>query len=195
MKTEIVCVVDRSGSMWNVADDAVGSLNEFISAQKTEEGEANLTLVFFNEYPETRYQGDIQNSPVIDSLNPGGSTALLDAVGSSIDILGSRLSSTPESERPDNVIFVILTDGFENASREYNAVRIKSMISHQQDIYNWKFLFLAANQDAFQTGESYGINPAYTSNYANTSVGLRSAYSYINDTVSSLRDSNTSNKS
>lgn len=138
----------------------------FIASQKAKPGEALLTLVQFDTEYEFIHKGvGIATAPTF-KLVPRGSTALLDAVGRAINETGARLAAMEESQRPGLVIFVIVTDGQENSSREFTRAKIREMIEHQQSAYNWQFTFLAANQDAFAEGASLGIAPAGTAGYA-----------------------------
>lgn len=179
--------------MTSLIGETVSGLNDFISEQKKEPGEANLTIVFFNDKVQTLYEGNLQDAPEITYHNyvPSSYTALLDAVGSTVDAVGDRLAATPESERPDNVTVVILTDGAENASSDYKVEQINEKIKHQQDVYNWNFIFLAANQDAFAAGAAYGVNPAYTQMWAATSAGTQDAYAYAITTTRNLRNASS----
>jgi hypothetical protein len=164
--TDITMVIDRSGSMQSIRSDAEGGINAFIQQQKNESGEALLTLVQFNtQYDFVHSGASIQQVPAF-TLKPAGSTALLDAVGRAINETGSRLSAMSESERPGLVVFVIVTDGHENSSREFTREQIREMVQHQQSVYSWQFTFLAANQDAFAEGASLGIAREGIAGYA-----------------------------
>src|SRR5262249_34920935 len=147
--TDITVVVDRSGSMAACQSDAEGGLNTFINEQKRLPGESLFTLVQF----DTEYEFVHKGIPIRDvppyHLVPRGSTALLDAVGRAIIETGERLRNMKEADRPGLVVFVILTDGQENSSREFQLAKIKEMVQHQQDVYKWQFTYLGANQDAF----------------------------------------------
>jgi Mg-chelatase subunit ChlD len=155
--TDITLVVDRSGSMYLCQDDAQGGINQFIEDQKKVKGSANLTLVQFDDKYEVVYNG----VPISDvgkyTLTPRGNTALLDAVGKAITSAGERLDKLPEEEKPGCVIMVIVTDGQENASREYKRDKIKEMIELQKNKFNWQFTFLGADANAFNDGLSMGI--------------------------------------
>lgn len=187
--TEIVCVIDRSGSMQDVRSDAIGGFNSFIEEQKKVPGEATLTVVLFNDDYEFLHRGVALESVKLDEENyvPSSNTALLDAIGRTIDDVGNRLSNTPESDRPGKVILTILTDGLENASTEYTRDRINEMIKHQREKYSWEFVFLAANQDAFAEGASMGIPSDTTMAFAATPEGTEGAWSDTSRTVSRLR--------
>lgn len=172
--TELVVIVDRSGSMASIQADAQGGLNTFIEEQKACPGEATLTLVQF----DTNYEMLCENKPLRDvqpyTLVPRGATALLDAMGITIAKVGERLRQTPEDRRPGKVLVAIITDGEENSSREFSRERVFDMIKHQHDVYKWEFVFIAANQDAIRTGANYGISNSM--NFAATSVGTQCAY-------------------
>jgi len=164
--TDITLVVDRSGSMEHIREDAAGGVNSFIRQQAKEPGEALLTLVQFDTEYEFLHKGvPIQNVPDYD-LVPRGATALLDAVGRAINETGERLAKMAEADRPGLVIFVVTTDGHENSSKEFDKSQIKTMIERQQNDYDWHFTFLGASQDAFSEARSMGIAAAGAANYA-----------------------------
>lgn len=164
--TDITIVIDRSGSMSSCKKDAEGGVNTFIEDQKNQPGSASLTIVQFDSVYEFVCKGaPIKDAPKF-TLNPRGSTALLDAIGRAVAETGERLAAMKESDRPGLVIFVILTDGEENSSREFRMPQIKEMIEHQTNKYGWQFVFLGANQDAFSTAGGLGISAANASNYS-----------------------------
>jgi len=173
--TEIVFVVDRSGSMSSIAADMRGGFDAFLAEQKKVPGECRVSLTRFDDQYEVVYEGrSLAEVPPLD-LQPRGSTALLDAVGRTIDAVGARLAAMPEHERPSKVLFVIITDGAENASREYNRRRVFEMITTQRTKFSWDFVFLGANQDAFAVAEGLGIDRGMAMNYAASGVGANSA--------------------
>lgn len=136
--TEIICVIDRSGSMGAIRSDAIGGFNTFLRDQQQESGTARMTLVLFDHEYEIRYDAvPLQEVEPLDTTTyvPRGTTALLDAVGRTIDDVGKRLADTDESERPAQVIIAILTDGLENASSDYSWERVSKMIEHQREKY------------------------------------------------------------
>jgi uncharacterized protein YegL len=188
--SEIICVIDSSGSMKLIKNDAIGGFNSFLNEQKKLPGEATLTLIQFN----TDYEVIHENKPLSDvsPINdkdyiPRGSTALLDAIGKAVDSTGRRLANTPEENRPEKVIVAILTDGKENASTSYDLSKIKDMIRHQKEKYSWEFIFLGANQDAFAEAAKIGIDSKDTLNFAATDDGIRSAYSDMSNSISTYR--------
>ena len=191
--SEIVCIIDRSGSMATIRDDAIGGFNTFLAEQKKLPGEARLTLILFDDEYIKLYDGmNIQDVPDLNETTyiPRGMTALLDAIGKTITAVGERLRNTPEDERPEKVIVPILTDGMENDSKEYKSKdKIFKMVNHQKDVYKWEFIYLAANQDAVQEGTNYGINAKDCFNFVASGIGTRAAYSSMNATVKSYRNS------
>lgn len=156
--TDITLVVDRSGSMQAIHSDAEGGINAFIQEQAAQEGRANLTLVQFDTEYEFVHKGVPIHEVPAYTLQPRGATALLDAVGRGINETGARLAKLPEAKRPGLVVFVIVTDGHENSSREFNNAQIKEMIEHQQTKYSWQFTFLGADQQSFDEAMSWGMN-------------------------------------
>lgn len=187
---EIVCVVDKSGSMGMIESDAIGGFNHFLGEQKKLPGDTRFTLALFDhEYEIVVDAVDIQHVPPLNETTycPRGSTALLDAIGKTVTAVGERLSKTPAYARPSKVIVAILTDGLENASKEYTRSKIFEMIKHQREVYSWEFIFLAANQNAIQEGASLGINMKDSFNFNATGLGVRTAYRCMAQSVASYR--------
>ena len=198
--TEMVFILDRSGSMQRLTEDTIGGFNSMIESQKKEEGEAFVTTVLFDDQYELLHDHiDIKEiQPITNNkYYARGMTALLDAVGKTINSIGSRLSATPEDERPDKVIFVITTDGMENASREFVKSTVKEMIEHQQSKYSWTFMFLGANMDAVGEAASLGINTDFARTYTASDWGTQSVYNCVSTAMSCVRsadfDSNDAN--
>ena len=175
---EIICVVDQSGSMDCIKGDAVGSFNKFLADQKNVPGECKFSMTLFNTQYELRYNGiDLKDVPALteDTYAPNGMTALLDAAGKTIDEVGKRLAETPEDERPERIVFVILTDGMENSSKEYNRDQVKARIERQTNEYKWEFVFLAAGPDAFAESQGLGIRGQNVVQYAAGDAGAHRA--------------------
>jgi uncharacterized protein YegL len=188
--TEIICIIDRSGSMASIRSDAIGGFNSFLDDQKAIPGPAALTLVQFDNTYEVIYdQQPINEVAPLDSRTfvPRGTTALLDAIGRTIDDVGHRLSKTPKKKRPSHVIVGIMTDGFENASTDYTREQVFRMITHQKTTYKWDFIFMAANQDAIQEGGRLGISSRDTHHFRSNSVGMRQAYNDLSCSVRAKR--------
>lgn len=188
--TEIVCVIDKSGSMAPRQNDAIGGFNHFLQEQQKLPGEANLTVVLFDTEYSIWPVRPIKDAPPLDAKNyvPSGATALLDALGKAINQLGVRLGGMPEDARPDKVIFVIITDGEENSSHEFTKGQISDMVKHQIEKYNWQFLYLGANVDAFSEAQNLGImDKGMVACYAANAIGTRSAYEGTSEAVSSYR--------
>lgn len=188
--TELVFILDRSGSMAGLAEETIGGYNSLIEKQKQEPGDAKVTTVLFdNRYEVLHDAVDIQRVEPMTSAQyyARGTTALMDAIGNTLNRVGARLAATPEEERPSQVIVVITTDGYENASVEFNKSQIKQMIEHQTNKYSWKFMFLGANIDAAQEAESIGIGRDWTAQYAATEIGTKSVYTCLDSAVSTLR--------
>lgn len=190
--TSINVIIDESGSMGHLAHDTIGGFNTFLTEQKVVPGDAVLTLCTFNgDYRLVHEFKPITGIPDLDikTYRPGGSTALLDAMGTTINAVGTKLAAMPEDERPSKVIFLIITDGEENCSSHFTHAQIKSMVSHQQDVYSWEFVFMGANIDAIATGTGLGITMQNTLDYDATPVGTRGLYSTISENMTSYRGS------
>lgn len=183
--TEIALIVDESGSMISIKDDTEGGFNTFIEEQKKVEGKATVSLTRFENASRVEYSNKPIDRVKPLVLRPGGGTALLDAIGDTIDAVGGRISELPEEERPGSVIVVILTDGQENSSRRFTKAQIKQKIKHQSEKYNWVFVYLGANQDAIAEGGSYGIPQATSITYSGQNVG--SAFTSTASNISTYR--------
>ena len=188
--TEVVFILDRSGSMSGLEDDTIGGFNAMIEKQKKEPGEAFVSTVLFDNESEVIHDRvDIQKiEPMTwEEYYVRGSTALLDAIGGAIHHIGNVHKYAREEDRPEKTLFVITTDGMENASRNYNYHRIKEMIQRQQEKYGWEFLFLGANIDAVKEAARFGINADRATNYHADSLGTESLYESVNDAISYMR--------
>jgi len=188
--TELVFILDKSGSMSGLEDDTIGGFNAMLAKQQKEAGQAIITTVLFDDKYELLH--DRLN---INGVNPitdkeyciGGSTALLDAVGKTIHKIGNAQKYTSEDQRAGKVVFEITTDGMENASHEYSYDKIKQMIEHQKARYDWEFIFLGANIDAVSTAAKFGIHADRAANYHADGLGMSLNYSVISSAVSELR--------
>lgn len=189
-KDEIVLIIDKSGSMDTIKDDAIGGFNSFLTEQKDIERDANVTFVLFDDRYDLIHNGkDIHEVEELTkkTYRPSGTTALLDAVGRTVDRVGERLNELTNSEKPENVIVFILTDGMENASSDYTKDQVKEMIQHQESKYSWEFIYGGANQDAFEEAGGLGIKAQNTFNFEATGQGTREAYENSSDMVANYR--------
>lgn len=188
--THIAMVVDKSGSMGLIADDTIGGFNTFLQEQKQLPGEATIGITLFDtSITQLVEHSDIQSVAELnrDIYFPSGTTALLDAIGTTIASLGERLSKMAEAERPERVVFCIITDGQENSSHEYSKAQIKEKIQHQEEGYGWEFLFLGANQDAFSESAGLGIRGQGTVNFCATGQSISGAYGLVAQSISAVR--------
>lgn len=184
--THIEGLIDRSGSMYSIKSDMEGAYNSFIEAQQKMEGKCTASLHQFDGGDKDWYNTLYSFKPVQDVpqlvLDPRGCTPLLDAVGKTINNLGASLRDLPEDARPGKVIVIIITDGEENASKELSISQIKDMVTHQQDVYDWQFVFLGANFDAIGEGRKLGFKAGTSLSYAPSASGcLRMSESLLNN--------------
>ena len=187
--TEIIFVIDKSGSMSHLAGDTIGGFNGFIESQKALEGKATLTTVLFDTTWRILHDGiDIQEVEVMNSSDyiAGGGTAMLDAIGEIINRVQDRHDELGK-EKPEEVLFVITTDGEENSSRTFNKSQIEKMIKHQTNGHGWKFMFLGANMDAVKEAEGIGISKNWSTNYAYDSKGIYDTFTTMSCTASAVR--------
>lgn len=189
--TEIIVVLDKSSSMDVVRGATIEGFNKFVKEQQAIPGKANLTLVLFDTtYTVGQRQPLAHVVPLnADTYLPSGCTALLDAMGKAITETGKRLADTPEAARPNKVIMVVITDGEENSSQEHSRLQISNMVRHQEEKYNWKFLFLGANIDSFHEARMVGIQKHMAANFAHTPKGVIQAYNCSSEAVRSYRTS------
>ena len=191
---ELVCVLDRSGSMLPIQEETISGFNAFVDKQKEQDGDAKLTLVLFDDMYELVHDGvSLEEVPKLTNevYFARGYTALLDAVGRTIDRVGERLAATVESERPGKVLVMIMTDGAENRSSRYSLEQIQNMVEHQQSKYNWEFVFLGANIDAFTTGARHGYRNGSMSSFDATEKGTRDAFSKMSRAALRYRSTGT----
>jgi hypothetical protein len=190
--TRIAIVLDRSGSMESCKESTVAGFNEFIRTQREIPGEATVKLVQFDDQYETVFDKPLKQCPELtqNTFVPRGSTALLDAQGRTIVELGQELAALPEQERPSKVIVVTLTDGLENASKQYNLDKIGEMIREQRDKYNWDFVFLGANQDAIATAAAMSIPLPSAMSYSTSKAGVAATMAAVSHYVGAARKGN-----
>lgn len=190
--TEIIFILDRSGSMSGLEADTIGGFNSMIEKQKKADGEAMISTVLFDNVSEVILDRvsvlDIQ--PMTDKdYTVRGCTALLDAIGGAIHHIGNIHKYARAEDVPEHTLFVITTDGMENASRHYNAERVKQMIERQKARYGWEFLFLGANIDAVETARHFGIGADRAVNYHSDSAGTQLNYEVLSEAICAVRGS------
>lgn len=190
--TEIVFILDRSGSMHGLEADTIGGFNSMIEKQKKETGEALVSTILFDNAAEVIHDRvslkDIRELTSRDYCVKG-CTALLDAVGGAIHHIGNIHKYARPEDVPEHTLFIITTDGMENASRRYSSMEVKKMITRQKEKYGWEFLFLGANIDAVETAAGFGIGADRAVNYRADSQGTQLNYEVLGDAVSAVRQS------
>jgi len=197
--THVAILIDRSGSMNSIKSDVIGGFNQLIEDQKNVPGDLTVTLVQFDENMGLQFETINDFSPLneVKLLNesnytPRGSTPLNDSLARLINETGARLAAKDESERPEKVLIVSITDGRENASKEHTKQSVKTLIEHQEKNYNWKFMYIGANQDSFAEGSSRGIGASY--NFAADSKGTKKMSKVFSATLASYRSAGVSAK-
>ncbi|MBV7509003.1 VWA domain-containing protein [Bacillus sp. sid0103] len=188
--TELVFILDKSGSMAGLEADTIGGYNAMLKKQQKAEGEAIVTTVLFDHQYELLH--DRINVKGISLLTDkdyevGGTTALFDAIGFTIQKIVNVQKRTSEAERAEKVLFVITTDGMENASREFTVEKVKKMVQYQKEKFGWEFLFLGANIDAVSTAARFGIDEDFAVDYHADTIGTQMNFEAVNEAVSSLR--------
>ncbi len=189
--TELVFILDRSGSMGGLESDTIGGFNSMLKKQQAEPGECRITTVLFDGYYEI-----LHDRIDITAVNPitereyyvRGNTALLDAIGKTINKIGGVQKNTAEECRADKVLFVITTYGMENASREFSYDKIKAMVERQKSKYGWEYIFLGANIDAVDVAERFGVAQNRAQNYHNDSAGIVLNYAVVSKAVAAFRE-------
>ena len=188
--TELVFILDKSGSMHGLEKDKIGGYNSMLEKQKAEEGSDHVTTVLFDTHVEL-----LHDRLPLGCVKPltekeycvGGKTALLDAVGTTIQRINEIQNAEPEESRAGKVIFVITTDGFENASRKFTYPILKNLIESQQKEMGWEFMFLGANMDAVSEAGKLGIQPDRAASFVNDSIGIATNYASVSMAVSAMR--------
>lgn len=187
--TEIIFLLDRSGSMSGLESDTIGGFNAFIEKQCQLDGRVLLTTVLFDDQYEVLWNGiDAAGAKLThDDYFVRGTTALLDAIGKTISTVDHRLSNTTEALKPSKVIFVITTDGMENASREFTYEKVKQRIKQQENRHHWEFIFIGANMDSAKEASHMGIKAENAFDFVASEVGVESMYEMVNENVSIRR--------
>ena len=187
---DVVFILDRSGSMGGLESDTIGGFNSMLEKQRKIQGKAFITTVLFDDQYELLH--DRVNIAKVNNITEKeyfvrGSTALLDAIGKTIAKEKAIQDTLGKNEKADKVLFVIITDGLENASKEYNSSTVKKLIETQKEKYGWEFLFLGANIDAIETANTIGINAERAVNYKSDSIGTKKNYDTLNKAVEEVR--------
>lgn len=187
--TDITLVLDSSGSMASIAGATIEGVNAFIAAQKKIDLPAVFTMHSFSTHPRIILmpRQDLKNVGPLSFFNPVGGTALLDAMGFTIDEVGARLAAMAAPERPSKVLIVTMTDGEENSSKAYSRAKIQSMVKLQSEVYKWEFLYIGANQDAFKVGAGLGVVSANCLNYAHSKSGTEAAFATLASSTAEYR--------
>ena len=188
--TEMVFIIDRSGSMAGLEADTIGGFNSMIEKQKEEDGKVYVSTVLFSNTSKVIH--DRVDLAKVEPMNRsqyrvGGCTALLDAIGGAIHHIGNVHKYARPEDVPEHTMFIITTDGMENASRRYTSEKVKEMIKRQEEKYGWEFLFVAANIDAVETAENIGIRREHAANYDASPMGTERLYSVMSETVCHIR--------
>ncbi len=188
--TELVFILDRSGSMSGLESDTIGGYNSMMKKQKLEEGKTYVSTVLFDDYSEVLHDRiDLMSVPKITNKEyyPRGCTALLDAIGGAIHHIGNVHKYARKEDVPSKTLFIITTDGYENASKKYTYQKVKQMIERQKEKYGWEFLFLGANIDAVATAKQFGINEDRAVQFHSDKQGTQVNYHAMNKAVSNFR--------
>lgn len=194
---ELVFIIDESGSMGCLRTDTIGSYNQLLEDQKNEDGECIISTIMFNsKHRDLHYRKNIKDVNLLTKKDykPRGNTALYDTLCDAIDRIGVSLSNTKEEERPSKVMFVIITDGLENASKEYSAKDVKDRIEHQKTKYSWDFNFIGSNIDVEKEAEKIGIDSLSAMTYTCDSMGTNTVYASLSNSISTLRSTGDYNK-
>jgi len=196
--THITVLLDESGSMERLAEDTRGGFNTFLKEQKEVEGKATMTVCkFAGGYEVLAAMKDIKKVKALTgaTYRPSGGTALLDAMGKCITDLGKALAELSEEDRPGKVLFLIITDGEENASQEWSKAKIAEMVKTQEEVYKWNFMYLGANVDAFHESAALGIRASNAIGYTASSKGMHQAYTVMSASLGAVRGLNAQDMS
>lgn len=196
--TELVFILDRSGSMEGLEKDTIGGFNSMIEKQKKQEGECFVSTIIFDSVSEV-----IHDRVKLEKIKPltekeyyvRGSTALIDAIGEAVDHISNIHKYSRPEDVPESTMFVITTDGYENSSRKYTSDKVKKMVERKKQKYGWEFLFIGANIDSVETAGHFGIDPDRAVNYHADSMGTSVLYEAVGNTVSAVRKHRAIDKS
>ena len=191
---QIICILDRSGSMSPVADDTIGGYNSFLAKQKKEPGRAQVTTVLFDDQYEKITDGtDLRKVEELTAATyyARGNTALLDAVGKTVTETAGKMEKEGICPAKRRVLFLIMTDGQENASREYNKETVKAMIKEATDNYKWNFVFMGANIDSVKEASNLGISPKHAANFAHNKKGVARSFEQMDAAAADVRQKGT----
>ncbi|MBQ7653912.1 MAG: VWA domain-containing protein [Clostridia bacterium] len=196
--TELVFILDRSGSMEGLEKDTIGGFNSMIEKQKKQEGECLVSTIIFDSVSEV-----IHDRVKLEKIKPltekeyyvRGSTALIDAIGEAVDHISNIHKYSRSEDVPESTMFVITTDGYENSSRKYTSDKVKKMVERKKQKYGWEFLFIGANIDSVETAGHFGIDPDRAVNYHADSMGTSVLYEAVGNTVSAVRKHRAIDKS
>ena len=187
----LIFCIDRSGSMSSIKNDMIGGFNQFIKQQlEANIGECRVFAYKFDDTYEVMFEDvDLKDVPILDTNNyvPRGMTALYDAMAITIDNVGARLASMKEEDRPEKVLVVTITDGEENSSRKFGQLDVANRVKHQQEVYNWSFAYIGANQDSWAVGHSIGYVKGTTLDYTANTAGVAYAFDALKDSTTVYR--------
>lgn len=189
---QIICILDRSGSMQRLTNDVIGGYNSFLAQQRQEPGTAEVTTVLFdNRYEIIAKAVDLKEAPELTAkiYYARGTTALLDAIGRTIMETVSRMEEKEICPLKRRVLFMIMTDGMENASREYDKAAVKALIEATTNDYHWNYIFMGANIDSFAEASALGIHSDHAMNYAHDSEGVQESFARMNEAAKEVRES------
>jgi hypothetical protein len=188
--TELVFLIDKSGSMFDLVADTIGGFNSAVREEAEKQSKTLVTTIFFNDKSYVIHDRlPVSEIPLVteDDYRPSGCTALIDALGTSIRHIKSIHKYAREEDVPEHTVFIITTDGLENASHVYSAEEVREMVKYQTEKQDWEFIFLAANIDAVETAKSYGIEESRAVNYHNDSIGTRLKFKAVGNAVDACR--------
>lgn len=191
-KTELVFILDRSGSMSGLESDTIGGFNAMLKKQKMQSGECCVTTILFDDRYEMLHDRiELSEVPLMtdNDYSVRGCTALIDAIGKTITHISNVHKYARREDLPENTMFIITTDGMENASREYTSDKVKTMIEQKKKENGWEFLFIGANIDAVQTAARFGIDEDHSANYHSDSTGTRLNYEVMSEAICTVRES------